>query len=315
MTEKSEAEGKRVYRVGEEEGGLRLDLFLRERLGSSRAEVRRLLEAGEVRVDGRIASERAKGRVLRAGEEIEVAAFRAARDLVVESDQALSLDILAEGAGWVVVDKPAGVPVHPLRAEEKGTLLNALALRYPELRGVGEGGLRSGVVHRLDVGTSGAIVFATTQEKWEELRTAFSGHRVEKTYRALVEGQLAGEGREELWLRVAQHRPARVRVCDPDSRGAFRTALSWRSLQSGPAGSLVEVHLETGFLHQVRVSLAHRGHPVLGDDRYGPLNRGRTATRPMLHAARLAWGEIDAASPDPPDFAALLTELTAAARD
>ncbi len=304
-----EAEG--TYRVGKDEGGLRLDLFLKRKLGCSRSEVRRLLRESGVRVDGRLATEGAKGQVLSKGEEIEVTGFHPTRDLQVEGDAALALQILGQGSGWIALDKPAGVPVHPLRAGERGTLLGALALRFPEIQGVGEGGLRSGVVHRLDLGTSGAILFATEQTRWEALRAAFSSHRVQKRYRALVEGRLEGSGREELWLRVAQHRPARVRVADEGESDAFRTALSWQSLAAGADRSLVEVRLETGFLHQVRVAMAHGGHPVLGDTLYGAHTDAGSGSgaRPMLHAARLAVDEIDVRSSDPPDFAAALAEL------
>src|SRR5215470_16869036 len=109
------------------EAGRRLDLFLAERLSLSRGGARRLLASGAVRVGGRL---------------------------------------LAEGPGWLVADKPAGAPVHPLAAGERGTLLGAVAARHPEIQGIGEGGLRSGVVHRLDVDTSGALLFATDAAQW-----------------------------------------------------------------------------------------------------------------------------------------------------
>ncbi len=230
-----------------------------------------------------------------------------------------ALRILAEGDGWVAVDKPAGTPVHPLAPDEPGTLLGALAARHPDMLGVGEGGLRSGVVHRLDVDTSGVVLFATREDVWKRMRAAFSEHRVHKLYRALVLGALEGEGREDVGLVVARHKPARVRVVDPRhdarGRGARRARLRWRVVEAlGPA-TLLEVLLETGHLHQIRATFAARGNPVAGDRDYGPPadDDPTGAPRQMLHAAQLALGEISVESPDPADFAAVLARLRAKA--
>src|SRR5262245_37477461 len=168
------------------ESGRRLDVFLAERLSLSRSGVRRLLASGAVRVGGRIAAEGDKGLALSAGERVEVAAqARAEADRIPHEPEA-PLCVLAQGPGWLVADKSAGVPVHPLAAGERGTLLGAVAARHPEIQGIGEGGLRSGVVHRLDVDTSGALVIATDTAQWRRLRAAFREHRVEKRYRAIA---------------------------------------------------------------------------------------------------------------------------------
>ncbi|CAG0998642.1 Ribosomal large subunit pseudouridine synthase D [Myxococcaceae bacterium] len=303
--------------VSPDEAGTRLDAWLAARLGVPRARARRLVAQGAVRVDGRLASSSAKGAALVAGAHIEVSAPAEARAERPVLEPGAPLAILAEGAGFVVLDKPAGVPVHPLASGEHGTLLGALAARRPEVIGVGEGGLRSGVVHRLDVETSGAIVFATEAARFEALRAAFREHRVEKIYRAIVLGSLEGEGVVEVGLVVARHRPARVRVVDPRrdarGRGARRARLSWRAQERlGPA-TLVEVRLETGHLHQIRASFAHLGHPVAGDRLYGPpVEEDPTeAPRQMLHAARLRVDDVDAWSPDPPDLAGVLAKLQA----
>src|SRR5690606_2495084 len=203
------------------------------------------------------------------------------------------------------------IAVHPLRDGERGTLLNALVTRYPQTPGVGEGGLRSGVVHRLDVQTSGAIVFATTQQRWESLRRAFQEHRTTKVYRAIVLGQLDGAGEARLHLLVAQHKPAKVRVVERSDRNARLCHLSWRSLATSTTASLVEIHLGTAFLYQVRVTMAHLGHPLAGDAlyRHADMHDPTAASRVMLHAARLSVDDIDACSPDPPDFAQCLSQL------
>ena len=122
----------------------------------------------------------------------------------------------ASGPGWLAADKPAGMPVHPLAEDETGTLLNAVVARHPEVQGVGEGALRSGVVHRLDVDTSGVMLVARDQGTWQRLRDAFTARQVEKVYRALLLGRLQGEGAVSVGLLTARHRPARVRVARPE---------------------------------------------------------------------------------------------------
>ena len=133
----------------------RLDLFLVAELSLSRGQVRRLLERGAVRLDGQPLALRDKGRSLPAQGWLEVEAFRSAADERVLPARGPAPAILGEGKGWLAVDKPPGLPVHPLRADESETVIGHLIQRWPELQGLGEGGLRSGVVHRLDVETSG----------------------------------------------------------------------------------------------------------------------------------------------------------------
>lgn len=303
------------WRVAPSEAGSRLDTWLAGRLGISRAAVRRVLESGGVRVADRAAG--AKSRLLAAGECVEVRDFVPPADAAPLLDAGTRIVVLASGAGWLVVDKPAGMPVHPLRNDERGTVTNALVSSHPALIGVGEGGLRSGVVHRLDVDTSGALLLATDSATYARLRAAFRAHRVSKTYRALVHGEPPADAALDLALAVTQHRPARVRVMGPGdtaSGDARRTRLTFRTCERFDDAALVEVDLATGFLHQVRASLAHIGHPLLGDPTYGaPATTpgGVGATRQMLHAARLAVDEIDVASPDASDFAEILAQLRA----
>lgn len=247
-----------------------------------------------MRVDGRPVAESAKGARVCEGMAVEVASFtRPGREcLVAEPDTPLVL--LAEGPGWLAVEKPAGIPVHPLREGETGTMLNAVVARYPGLQGVGEGGLRSGVIHRLDVDTSGALLVATEELCWQRLRRAFREHRVEKVYRAVVLGRLEREGSVELGLATARHRPARVRVVRPDerARGVRIAVLRWSPLEVFEAATLVEVRPVTGFLHQIRPTFAHLGFPVAGDRSYGSREDATGAPRQMLHAARVAFAEI-----------------------
>ncbi len=293
------------------DGGHRLDVFLAEHLALSRAEVRRLLARGAVCLDGRPVSYPAKGILLGAGARVQVAPFARPGERRALPDSGAPLALLGSGAGWLAVDKTAGTPVHPLREEERETVLNAVVARHPELHGVGEGGLRSGVVHRLDVDTSGVLLVATEQAAWQRLRDAFQRHRVEKVYRALVCGRVEGAGLASLPLVLARHRPARVRVAAPGERGARTVELAWRPLERFADATLVEVRPRTGFLHQIRVVLAHRGHPVLGDRVYAGPVAAAAAPRQMLHAAAVAFEEVRATSPDPADLRALAERLRA----
>jgi 23S rRNA pseudouridine1911/1915/1917 synthase len=299
--------------VGSAAAGQRLDLFLAAALGSSRADVRRLLARGHVRVDGARVGEAAKGLRVAAGARVTVADWTPPALRQAASEPERPLVVLAEGPGWIALDKPAGMPVHPFAEDERGTLLGALLARRPEVAGVGEGALRSGVVHRLDVDTSGVVLFATEEESWRRLRDAFRSGKVEKRYRAVVLGRMSGEGRLELDLLVARHRPARVRppATPAEARRARRVVLVWRVLEALRGATLLEVLPETGFLHQIRAGLAHLGHPVAGDRLYGPgeAEDPSGAARHLLHASSLAWETVRAASPDPADFAAVLASL------
>ena len=289
--------------------GERLDAIVADAAGCSRARARALMDAGHVRVDGRRVGTRDKGRKPESGSVVEIDVAARALDRLHPAPDA-PLDVVARGAGWIVVDKPAGLAVHPLRADEGDSLLQRVVSRHPEIEGVGEAGLRSGVVHRLDVDTSGCQAFATDDASFQRLRAAFREHAVDKVYRALVVGEPAEHGEVTLDLVVARHRPARVRAhaADEGPDGSRRCSTRWRRLETFPdaGASLVEVRPRSGFLHQVRVTFAWLGHPLLGDALYGD---GRGAARHMLHASALRVGDVDAAAADPPDFAACLARL------
>jgi 23S rRNA pseudouridine1911/1915/1917 synthase len=292
--------------VSPDQAGARLDVLLSQVLSLSRSRVEQLLQSAAVRWDGRPLPRKAKGWRVEAGQVLEIASASLADTLVPQPE--LPLDVLAGGEGWIVVHKPAGQNVHPLQPGESGTLLHAAVARYPQMQGVGEGGLRSGVVHRLDVQTSGCLVLATHEDAWQRLRDAFAQHQTQKVYRALVSGAMSGSGREVVCLKITQHKPALVRVVPP-APDLWRCDLHWHAVEAlGPTATLVEVTLGTGFLHQIRATFAHLGHPLLGDSLYGgpPL-----ADRVMLHAAslRVAAVNLSANAPDPTDFAACLQRL------
>ncbi|MEX0886248.1 MAG: pseudouridine synthase, partial [Phycisphaeraceae bacterium] len=158
-----------VFTIDADAAGARLDRFLAGALGLSRAAVRALLPG--VTVDAHPA---AAGQTLVAGQVVAVPGDALAALTLPVADADVGLRVIGQGPGWITVDKPAGVAVHPLQPGERGTLLNAVVTRWPGVVGVGEGGLRSGVVHRLDVTTSGAVVFALEQGAWQRWRAAFA---------------------------------------------------------------------------------------------------------------------------------------------
>ena len=272
--------------VTADDNGLRLDLFLARELGLSRGYVRRLLSRGRVRINGLDA---VKGTLLRAGDVIDVEGFRHPDEGPLANPD-LDLCVLEDQGGLLAIDKPAGRATQPLDFEETDTVLNAVLGRFPEVAGIGEGGLMSGVVHRLDRDTSGVLLFARSESAWQNARSAFEQRRVQKTYLALVHGRL--EGAHEIELRL-DHRGERMRVV----RAGGHTALTrLRALEARGDETLVEAHPVTGLMHQLRVSLAELGHPIVGDVLYGSPTR---ADRHWLHAAHIRLGDFEAGSTPP----------------
>jgi 23S rRNA pseudouridine1911/1915/1917 synthase len=295
-------------RIDLDAAGTRIDRWLATRAGRSRSQAHALLEAGLVQLDGRTLSRSDKGLALAAGQRIEVHTT----ELLPEPSDA-PLTIAAHGHDWLIADKPAGLPVHPLNHDQRDTLLNRVVAHRPAIVGVGEGGLQSGVVHRLDVPTSGLVLFALSDHRYHAARKAFSNHTADKRYFALVHGRVTQPRRVELDLVVAQHRPARVAVVPPGEatprRAVRRCALSYKPLEHGPACTLLDVQLETGFLHQIRVTLAHLGHLVLGDDTYAAVDQPDAAKDPppscprlMLHAHTLSVTDAAAKTALPIEF-------------
>ena len=297
--------------LGGADAGARLDRFLVGALGVSRSQARRLLASGAVSLEGRTLGYGDKGLPLPSRGVLEVAPFRLPGEQ--RARPAAACDELASGPGWLAIDKPAGHPVHPLEEGETDTVLNAVIASHPEIQGVGEGGLRSGVLHRLDTDTSGVLLLATEAAQWNRLREAFRRHQVEKTYRAILAGRYEGPEKMEFELAVARHRPAKVRVVNetrPRASRAYTVRQQVRILEHLREVTLVEVRIETGFLHQIRVTLAHAGHAVVGDALYGDARAlAFGAPRQMLHAARLHYEDIAVQSPDPEDFTAMLESL------
>ncbi len=271
---------ERELEVGTEAAGKRLDLFVGEALGLSRARVKRLFEEGTLRVDGRSAK---KGQVVTAGQKIRVTVVE--EDKAAVADLEVPLTVLREDPALLFVDKPAGAPCHPLRPSETGTVANALIARYPECATASEDSREGGLCHRLDVETSGVLLAARTRSAWEAMRRAFTEQAVDKRYLALVSGPLGDSGEVEVPLR---HHPRHADRVEPalDGEGGRDARSEFTVLARAGDFSLVEVRIHTGVLHQVRAHLAAIGAPIVGDGLYGgrPLEG---LARFFLHARSL----------------------------
>ena len=260
---------------------VRLDAFLHEALpGSSRRLVRRLIAAGEVRVNGRPAR---KGTRLRPGDRVT------APDLpgTLAPEPGLPVSIVYEDVQLVVLDKPGGMPSHALDPRQRGTAAAFVLARHPETARVGDP-LAPGLVHRLDTGTSGLLVAARTAAAHARVRAALRAREVEKRYLAVVAGDAHALDGVHLRLPLA-HDPRDRRRMIPAVPGlrAWPAETRFTVRTTRPGRSLVEATITTGVTHQVRVHLAHAGHPVLGDIIYGGAPAGLPTGRHALHASAL----------------------------
>ena len=299
--EHSDRDGAISIEVPDDAAGDRLDRFLATKLGS-RARAQSLIEASRVRVDGRF---RPKRHPVRAGAVIEVDVPQ--DPAPVAAGSTAPFEIAYEDDDLLVVDKPAGVVVHPARGNWSGTLSQAL-------EGIAAGGeepWRAGIVHRLDRDTSGLLVVAKREEVHRTLKELLSSRRLHREYLALVDGRVDSRS-GTIDAPIGRDRRDRLLVSiDTEAPREARTHFELERVL--PRSSLLRVELETGRTHQIRAHMAAIGHPVLGDRQYG----GRPAyglTRQFLHARRLAFphpvsGELlDVTSPLPADLAAALVK-------
>jgi 23S rRNA pseudouridine1911/1915/1917 synthase len=270
--------------------------------------------AGAVLVDG-VAVTEGKHR-LREGQVVDLpsgAGADASAGPVPDPDLRVVVDDADDDV--IVVDKPAGLVVHPGAGNPDRTLVNGLLARYPELAGVGTDPERPGIVHRLDAGTSGLMVVARNQAAYDDLVGQMADRTARRTYLALVWGvPEARTGVVDAPIGRSARTPTRMAVT-ADGREA-RTRYEVEETFADPvAASLLRCRLETGRTHQIRVHLAAIGHPVVGDERYGGVRAGLDASRPMLHATNLAFRHpatgdvVEFDSPVPADMAAVLNRL------
>mgnify|MGYP006278045637 CR=1 FL=1 len=298
--------------------GERLDRLVAMLTGCSRAEAAAVVAAGEVTVGGRVAT-RSSHRV-RAGDLVVLGVDPVRPPAAVTADDDVEFTVVHVDDQVVVVDKPAGLVVHPGPGHSGGTLVHGLLARFPELappggEPVGEAG-RPGLVHRLDRGTSGLLVVARTAEAHADLVGQLSDHSVERVYTALVWGvPRHASGLIDAPIGRSRRDPLRMTVAE-DGRPARTRYRVDRTFSEPAAAALVTCWLETGRTHQIRVHLSSVGHPVVGDRRYGGDRRGLSSARPVLHARRLSFvhpgtGEqVAFESPLPDDLAAVVDQLS-----
>jgi 23S rRNA pseudouridine1911/1915/1917 synthase len=298
------------FLVGEADADQRLDRALAAVAGIPRSQARRWIDEGLVELNDRPArpSQRvAVGDILRARPPAPIPSTAV--------PQAIPLHVLYEDEDVIVVDKPAGMVVHPGPSHPSGTLVNALLHHCGDLAGIG-GVLRPGIVHRLDRGTSGVLIAAKHDQAHLALAEQFREHRVERVYLALARGT-PGDDSGRIELPIGRHRRDRKRM-SVSTRAARPAYTAWTVRRCFPASgaALLEVRPETGRTHQIRVHLAATGFPIVGDSVYGR-SRGRTfaITRPALHAAVLGFDHPRSRerhrfeAPLPPDFADLVDLL------
>lgn len=338
-------EMERQFPVDESAAGQRLDQFLTQHWAEvSRSRVQQMIARSAVLVDGKPAKASYK---LRAGGAVRVLGGPTPRPLHAEAE-AIPLEIIYEDAQLAVVHKPAGMMVHAGsgatdEARNRGTLVNALLYHFGQegaLSTVG-GPVRPGIVHRLDKQTSGLVLVAKNDRTHQRLAKMFSEHTIEKTYLALVHGAVAQE-KGTLNAAISRDRNRRTRMTTRRSDGGRSAISHYRVLEriTGAFGkfTLLEVRIETGRTHQIRVHLSSIGHPVVGDTLYGAPNKvlpvaiektGRPAAqrqkqalsdgfalgRNFLHAARLRFlhpetgGTVEFAAPLPPELTEVLQRL------
>jgi 23S rRNA pseudouridine1911/1915/1917 synthase len=266
--------------------GERIDRVVAMLTGCSRAEAADLVASGAVEVEGRVLS--ARSARVHDGDRVVVETGELGAIVALEGDPSIPVEVVYDDADVVVVDKQAGLVVHPGAGNDSGTLVHALLARYPEIVGVGEED-RPGIVHRIDKGTSGLLVVARTESAYESLVAQLAARSVEREYRALVWGvPEATQGLVDAAIGRSGRDPTRMAV---SQRGkAARTRYEVLEGFERPAPTaLLSCRLETGRTHQIRVHMSAIGHPVVGDGRYGGDRENLACPRPFLHAARLGF--------------------------
>jgi 23S rRNA pseudouridine1911/1915/1917 synthase len=291
--------------------GERVDRAIAITTGLSRHAVGELIDEGSISIGGRVVTSRS--RRVRQGETLTVVGgVPVLSEPRVQADPSVEVPVVWHDDQVIVVDKPAGLVVHPGAGNPEGTLVHGLLARFPDLARLG--GDRPGVVHRLDKGTSGLMVVARTADAQAALVRQLASRRMTREYTTLVSGRVESDaGLIDAPLGRSDADPTKIRVHTPGR--AARTRYQVESRFDEPiAATLLRCRLETGRTHQIRVHLASIGHPVVGDERYrGP--RIDHLTRPFLHASALAFdhprtGErVDLLSPLPGDLGSVLATI------
>lgn len=297
--------------------GLRLDQALAQLLGQySRSQLKHWIESGDATLNGAVVKPRTR---VHAGDAVRIAATLAASAAL--APQAVAFTVVYEDAGLAVVHKPAGVVVHPGAGNPDATLVNGLLARYPETAALP----RAGLIHRIDKDTSGLLLVARSSAVYQALVRAMAARAISREYLAVVNGVVVAGGTIDAAIARDPLARTRMRVL-PGGRSAVT---HYRVRERYRAHSLLDVTLETGRTHQIRVHFAWRGHPLVGDSRYGSRPRPPAGADPALlavlggfrrqalHAAQLGFTHpvsgtaLAFSAPPPADFTDLLAALAA----
>ena len=290
----------------------RLDHYL-VRLGwaRSRRAAREMLAGGMVRVNGRVLR---KGEMIGGGDAVEIAELSTLPALV--PDPEVKIEVLFRDSAMLVVNKPAPMACHPLRPGERGTLMNGVVAAFPEATVAGDNPREGGLVHRLDNGTSGALLVALTPAAFTTLREAIRAGRIRRDYQALVIGNLKESLEIENPLAHDPRNARRMIAVAASAPGARTAATSIEPIRRYGDFTLVAARPRTGMRHQIRVHLAEAGHPIAGDALYGgpPLD-ALADGRFWLHLAEIefrspASGPVRVRSPLPRDLENALKEAS-----
>ena len=297
-----------LLRASEESKNQRLDAFLASSLdGLTRSQATRLIESGEVAVNGRAVSKSYK---LAGGEDIAVTLPEPEPVEAVPQD--IPLDVVYEDADVIVVNKPSGMVVHPAPGHPDGTLVNALLYHCAgTLSGIG-GALRPGIVHRIDRDTSGLIIAAKNDAAHQYLSAQLADHTLARTYECIVVGALR-EDRGTVNAPIARHPTDRKRMAVV--AGGREAVTHWEVIARYPGYTHVRCRLETGRTHQIRVHMAYIGHPILGDTVYGAKKEVPGLTGQCLHAVGLLFLHprthevVELSCPLPDEFTRMLQKI------
>lgn len=270
---------------------MRLDRFLAEHFPTStRTFCQAAIEAGNIVLNNKKCD--TKATKLRTGDSIIVLQLAEDADNRVQPDDSVEIDVVHEDAELIAVNKPAGQPVHPLNHTERGTLMNGMVARFPELAAIGDQPLMAGALHRIDTGTSGLVLVARTQAAFDHLRDQFAKQTVNKIYYAQVQGLVKEPG--ELVQDLVHGPSSQCKMMDIETwrlehgkwrepARIFHAETFYKPIEQRHGCTLLEVLIRTGVTHQIRCQLAGAGHPIVNDTWYGA-NPRPNLNRYLLHA-------------------------------
>jgi 23S rRNA pseudouridine1911/1915/1917 synthase len=279
---------KRTLHVEAVHAGARLDAFIIDCVPtSSRSLVVQAIEKRSLTVNGRWEK---KGYKLSAGDAVAIERLLEKIDWKAAPNPEIKIPVIHEESTFLVIDKPAEMPVHPLDPSETNTVINGLLAAYPELSVVGPDPLFPAIVHRLDAETSGVMLVARDKKTYDVFRRQFRDKRVNKKYVALACGILRDGATLENWLVHSSSASHRMLVTDGSEQKAMTAITEYAVRESFPSHTLLDVIIRTGVTHQIRCQLAHIGHPLAGDSLYGSKETDAGYEgRLFLHAAEIVF--------------------------